>query len=152
MKYATRLAVLGLMLTVGCAAAPTELAEQDMTAIRARLDDIARHAGAEDNAAWANDYTEDAVFMAANEPAVRGRAALQKGGETGPKVTSLTFSDVQIHGRGNLAWATSAYSVTLEGVPAQDIGKQLLVLERQSDGSWRTLAASINSDRPASGG
>ena len=63
-------------------------------------------------------------------------------------VTSLTFSDIQIHGSGELAWATSAYSLTTEGVPEPDTGKQLVVLQRQADGSWLTLAVSVSSDLP----
>jgi ketosteroid isomerase-like protein len=106
---------------------------------------------AEDNAAWANDFTEDGIFMIGNTPAVRGRAAIQKWGETRPNVTSLTFSDIQIDGRGDLAWATSAYSSTVEGMPEPDTGKQLVVLQRQADGSWRTVAASVSSDLPPSG-
>ncbi len=148
MKQVIRWAGLGLALTLGCAPTATELSEEDLAAIRLRFDEVARHVSAEDNAAWANDFTEDAVFMIANTPAVRGRAAIQEWGETGLNVTSLTFSDIQIHGSGDLAWATSAYSMTVEGVPEPDTGKQLVLFQRQADGSWLTLAASVSSDLP----
>jgi len=152
MKQGTRLATLGLVLTLlGCAPPASEPSEADLAAIRERFDEVARHVSAEDNAAWANDFTEDGIFMIGNTPAVRGRAAIQKWGETGPKVTSLTFSDIQIHGRGDLAWATSAYSLTMEGMPKPDTGKQLVVLQRQVDGSWLTVAVSVSSDLPPSG-
>lgn len=152
MKQVTRLTTLGLVLTLlGCAPSTSELSDADLAAIRERFDEVARHVAAEDKAAWANDFTEDGIFMIGNTPVVRGRAAIQKWGETGPKVTSLTFSDVEIHGGGNLAWATSAYSLTMEGVPNPDTGKQLVVLQRQADGSWLTVAASVSSDLPPSG-
>ncbi len=63
-------------------------------------------------------------------------------------VTSLTFSDIQIHGSGDLAWATTASSFTVEGVPEPNIGKQLVVLQRQADGAWLTLAVSVSPDLP----
>ena len=148
MKQIPRLAMIGLVFTLGCAPPAAELSEADLAAIRHRFDEVARHVSVEDNAAWANDFTENGIFMIANTPAVRGRAAIREWGETGPKVTSLTFSDIEIHGSGDLAWATSAYSVTFEGVPNPDTGKQLLVLRRQADGSWLTAAASVSSDLP----
>ena len=151
MKQMTRLAMVGILFTLGCTNPGGDLSEADLTAIRERFDEIASHVSAEDNAAWANDYTEDGIFMYGNTPAIKGRAAIQKWGETGRKVTSLTFSDIQIHGSGDLAWATSALSVTYEGVPEPDKGKQLVVLQRQADGSWLSVAASVSSDLPPSG-
>jgi hypothetical protein len=47
-----------------------------------------------------------------------------------------------------LAGLTSAYQLSIEGAAAPDIGKQLVVLQRQDDGTWRTLAASVSSDLP----
>ena len=151
MKAITLVSVSVLTAVLSCAPQPSELAATDLTAIRQRFDSVARHVSAEDNAAWARDFTPDAVFMFANTPAVRGREAIQKWGETGPKATSLTFTDLQIHGAGDLAWATSAYSLTLEGIPVPDTGKQLVVLQRQADGSWLTIAASVSSDLPVPG-
>jgi len=148
MKRVNRFGMLGLALTLGCASSAAELSEPDVAAIRHRFDEVARHVSAEDNAAWANDFTQDGIFMFGNMPVVRGRAPIQKWGESGPKATSLTFSDIQIHGRGDLAWATSAYSLKLEGIPNEDRGKQLVVLQRQPDGTWLTAAGSVSSDLP----
>jgi ketosteroid isomerase-like protein len=151
MKQVNRLGILSLAWTLGCAPSGTDLSATDLAAIHQRFDEIARHVSAENNAAWANDFTQDGVFMFGNMPVVRGRAAIQKWGESGQKVTSLSFSDIQIHGRGDLAWATSAYSLKVEGVPDQDRGKQLVVLQRQPDGTWLTAAGSVSSDLPPSG-
>ncbi len=151
MKQVTRLAMVAIVFALGCTQSASDLTEADLAAIRERLDEVARHVSAEDNAAWANDYTEDGIFMIGNQPAFRGRAAIQKWGETGPKATSLTFSDIQIHGSGDLAWVTSTSSLTLEGVPKPDAGKQLVVLQRQADGSWLSVAASVSSNLPPSG-
>ena len=151
MKAVTLVGVLVLTSVLACVPQASELSATDLTAIRQRFDEVARHVSAEDNAAWANDVTPDAVFMFGNAPAVRGREAIQRWGESGPRVTSFTFSDLQIHGVGDLAWATSAYSSTMEGILVPDTGKQLVVLQRQADGSWLTIAASVSTDLPAAG-
>jgi len=151
MKQVTRLVIVAIVFALGCTAPAGDLSEEDLTAIRERLDDLARHGGAEDNVAWANDFTEDGIFLIGNTPALRGRATIQKWGETGIKLTSFTFSDIQIHGSGDLAWATCAYSLTLEGVTEPETGKELHVLQRQTDGSWLLVAVSVSSDLPPSG-
>ena len=151
MKQVTRLVIVAIVFALGCTTPARDLSEADLVTIRERLDDCARHGGAEDNVAWANDFTEDGIFLIGNTPALRGRATIQKWGETGMKLTSLTFSDIQIHGSGDLAWATCAYSMTLEGVTEPVTGKELHVLQRQADGSWLLVAVSASSDLPPSG-
>lgn len=148
MKHMMQAIVIGVGLTVGCTPQSAELTDADRTAIRQHIDEVARHIAAGDNEAWANDFTEDGIFMIANSPAVRGRDAIQAWGEAGPGVTSITFSDIEIFGSGDLAWATSAVSVSVEGAPGPDTSKQLVVLERQLDGSWLAAAASVSSDLP----
>ena len=150
MKQVTRLVIVAIVFAVGCTTPERDLSEADLAAIRERLDDFARHAGAEENVEWANGFTEDGIFLIGNTPALQGRATIQKWGETGMKLTSLTFSDIQIHGSGALAWATCAYSLMLEGVTEPETGKELHVLQRQADGSWLFVAASISSDFPPS--
>ena len=148
MKPAMGSIAIGVALLLGCTPAPAELSDADRDAIRQHLEDLARHVAADDNVAWANDYTEDGIFMIANTPPLRGRAALQAWGESGREVIDISFSDYEISGAGDLAWATSAISVTVAGAPDPDTAKQLLVLERQSDGSWLVAAASVSSDLP----
>ena len=152
MKSATGFAILGSLFLVSCAAPIAELSESDRAAIQSRFDEIERHVSAEDNAAWANDFTPDGVFMGANAPAVRGRAAIQQFGETNVKVTSLAFSDIEVHGSGDIAYATGTYTLMAEGFTMPDVGKFLVAMQRQPDGSWLHAAASVNSDLPPAGG
>lgn len=151
MKQLTLLPILGLVLTLGCAPQAAELSDDDLAAIRQQFDDVVRHLSANDRAAWANDFTEDGLFMIGNSPMVRGRAAIQEWGESSPAIVSIAFSDIEIHGRGDLAWAVSSTTLTLEGVAGTDRGKQLVVLERQPDGSWLTVAANVSTDLPLPG-
>ncbi len=142
-----------LALALGCTPPPSaELTEDDLAAIRHRFDELARHLSPEDNVAWSQDYTEDAQFMWEGRPMIRGREALFEFGENdSPVALSISLSDIEIHGSGDWAWATSNYVVTIEGVEGPVPGKQLLVLERQPDGTWLFAAAAVSSDLPPPG-
>ena len=146
-----------LALALGCTPpAPAELTEDDLAAIQHRFDENARHLSPEDNEAWANDFTEDVQFMFQNGPVIRGRQALRAWGEdtseTGsPVALSVSFSDIEIHGSGDWAWATSNSVATLEGVEGLNRLKQLYVLQRQPDGTWLIAAAHTSPDLPLPG-
>ncbi len=142
-----------LVFALGCTPPPpAELTEDDLAAIQHRFDEVARHLSPEDNEAWANDFTEDAQFMFQNTPMIRGREAIREWGETGsPVALSVSFSDIEIHGSGDWAWATSSYVATFEGAEGPDRGKQLVVFRRQPDGTWLTAAAHVSSDLPPPG-
>ena len=142
-----------LALALGCTPPPSaELTEDDLAAIRHRFDEVVRHLSPEDNEAWANDFTEDGQFMWPGTPTIRGREALYGFGENdSPVALSVSFSDIEIHGSGDWAWATSSYTMTVEGAEGPDRGKQLVVLQRQPDGTWLTAAAHVSSDLPPPG-
>ncbi len=146
-------ACLALALALGCTPPPSaELTEDDLAAIRHRFDEVARHLSPEDNEAWTNDFTEDGQFMNPGWPTIRGREALYEFGENdSPVALSASFTDIEIHGSGDWAWATSRTAVTFEGVEGPDRGKQLVVLQRQSDGTWLTAAVHVSSDLPPPG-
>ena len=146
-----------LALTLGCTPPPSaELTDADRDAIRQFLDEVARNLSPEDNEAWANGFTEDGLMMFQNTPVIRGRQAIRAWGEdtteTGsPVALSVSFSDIEIHGSGDWAWATSNVVATFEGVDGPVALKQLVVLERQPDGTWLTAAAHVSSDLPPPG-
>ncbi len=146
-------ACLALALALGCSPPPSaELTEDDLAAIRHRFDEVARHLSPEDNEAWANDFTEDGQIMYSGWPTIRGREALYEFGENdSPVALSASFSDIEIHGSGDWAWATSRTVLTFEGVEGPVPGKQLVVLQRQSDGTWLTAAVHASSDLPPPG-
>ena len=146
-----------LALALGCAPpAPTELSEDDRAAIRAYFDELARVLSPEDNEAWANGFTEDGMMMFQFTPTIRGRQALRAWGEdtsaTGsPVALSVLFSDIEIHGSGDWAWATTNVVATFGGVDGPVALKQLIVLERQPDDTWLTAAAHVSSNVPPPG-
>jgi predicted ester cyclase/ketosteroid isomerase-like protein len=125
-----------------------ELSKADLAAIREHFDSVARHLTANNHEAWTHEFTDDAVFQFMHTPAVRGRKAMRAWAEAMPKVERITFGDIQIHGGGDTAWATTTYRVTFSGQAVPDVGKQLDVLRRQADGSWLSVATSVSSDLP----
>jgi hypothetical protein len=78
---------------------------------------------------------------------VRGRAALLEWGKAFPPIESLSFSDIQVTGEGNMAYGSSSYALKLKGMPL-DHGKQLGVFRRTPGGVWEIQAVSFNSDLP----
>ena len=146
-----------LALTLGCApSSPAELTDADREAIRQYWDEVARNLSPEDNEAWANGFTEDGLIMFESAPTIRGRQALRAWGEdaseTGsPVALSVSFSDIEIHGSGDLAWVTTNSTATFEGVEEPVQMRQLAVLERQPDGTWLTAAAHVSSNVPPPG-
>src|SRR5687767_8647479 len=76
--WATVLFTLASLGAAGCRApADPALATADATALRAALAAYLDAANAGDSAGWAALYTEDAVMMPPNSPAVEGRAAIE---------------------------------------------------------------------------
>jgi len=146
-----------LALAIGCTPTPpAELTDADREAIRQYLDGVVRSLSPEDNEAWANGFTEDVPFMFENTPTIRGRQTLRAWGEdtseTGsPVALSVSFSDIEIHGSGDLAWVTNNSTSTFQGLDEPISLKQLLVLERQLDGTWLTAASHVSSNGPPPG-
>jgi len=144
------LAGLVAVSAIGCAQGPRALTEDEVAAIREVFDAVPRYINAGDYASFANEtFTERALFMPPNAPAVTGRAGIQAWVEENP-VSNLSFSDTEIRGSGDLAWGHGAYTFEAEGLPEPEVGKQLVVLVRQGEGEgrWWVVAVSFNSDLP----
>ncbi len=150
-------AALGLAVVSTACEPPAQeaagLSEEDVAAIRAASKAFAEAMLAGDWATLAGFYSEDAVFMPANEPAVKGRAAIQAWHEAAHATTTqFTAPPVEIDGRGDLAyvWGTYSFTFTPEGAPEpiHDSGKWVAVSRKQPDGSWLTVVNIFNSDLP----
>ncbi len=124
---------------------PADLTDQDHATIRGMFDATPGYVLAGDWAAWAGQYSVDAVLQPPNAPPVTCREAIQAWGEAFPSVAEISFSSVQVMGQADLAYGTSAYTMTLEGAPA-DTGKQMAVFRRTPTGGWEVVALSFNSD------
>ncbi len=129
------------------------LSDEDVAAIRAAAQSYAEAQLANDYAAVASHYTEDAVFMSPNTPLVEGRAAIQAAleGSRGT-VTEYSNTPVEIEGRGDLAYARGIFTMAsaIEGMPepVRDTAKYLVILRKQPDGAWLITLVCWNSDLP----
>lgn len=129
------------------------LSEEDVAAIEAVVQSYAEAQLANDWAAAAEHFTEDAVAMAPNAPLIEGRAAIQAALEGQPgTVTEYSNTPVEIEGRGDLAYVRGIGSVAsaVEGMaePVRDTYNYLAIMRKQPDGAWRMTQVCWNSDLP----
>jgi len=155
MKRFVTLVVVGFISAglVACQGA-AGLSDQDKTAIRKVVEDTSKMmpAAKPDFAAYsAMYYTEDATILAANYPAVKGRAAIQAMFEMMPPMSAFKTEIVDLDGRGDLAYVRGNYTMTLAppGAPAiNDQGKYIEVWKKGADGAWKVSYDSWTSDLP----
>jgi len=148
-RFAPALAVVAILDLAACQRPPAVLSEADHQAIQAVSDQLAQHILAKNSDAITELYTEDAVFMPPNQPAVVGRAAIREFQTTFPPLVAFSLTNEVIEGVGDLAYVRGRYRMTLaiEGSPA-DSGKYFEIRRRQADGSWKLAADIFNSDVP----
>ena len=149
---------LGLVVC-GCATQGSEggpLSDADVAAIKQLAEEeVVDVLLAGDWAAFGAAFTEDAVRFPPNEPLQEGRATIEEWATA--NWSQLTFLEgsqtvMGVDGRGDLAFAWGSYSFTAEvpGMeePIEDVGKFLVVLRKQPDGSWLVSHSIYNADNP----
>ena len=151
------LAAFALVVTSTACQPPAQeaagLSEEDVGAIESTVASYVQSALASDFAEWAALHTEDAVRLPPNQPAVKGRAAIQNWGAAF-SLTDFTITPLEIDGRDGLAYARVTYSysgtLTAEGMSevVTDSGRGVWLLRKQPDGSWLLAVDIWNSDLP----
>ena len=122
-------------------------------AIVAVADQYVKATLAGDAQAVAALYTDDAVEMPPNEPAAKGRAAIQQLYERNfkaAKISDFTLTHVESRSSGDTGYDIGTYvqSITPTGGTAmKDTGKYTVILKRIG-GSWKVAYAIYNSDLP----
>lgn len=102
-------------------------------------------------------YTDDALVLYPDQPAVQGKAAINAYFKTlfaefPQNQFELTSAEIEIVG----PWAFDRGAYRWKGIPraggepAEDNGKYLVILQRQADGEWKVARDMDNSDRPKS--
>lgn len=152
MKSITKLPVLAVLAVsvAACAGGAASLSDADIATIEETAESFAAAAN-DDWGGVAAFYTEDAVLMPPNGPAVQGRAAIEAFFGAFPPMSGFTLNPVEIDGRGDLAFVRGTYSMTMEieGMPpVQESGKYIEIRRKQEDGSWLLAADIFNSDTP----
>lgn len=143
------LAVILGMSVAGCQSSPAPLSEADIAAHHAMSQEFLDRVHAGDWVGLSEMYTEDAVVMQPNQPALVGRAAIHDFWAAMPPIKELRFIDDEIIGEGDLAYVYGRYWLVFDqpGAPS-DEGKYLDVRRRQPDGRWLYVAEMANSSLP----
>ena len=156
--------VFQLCLTYGCqkgeevAEEPESevgvLSSEDEAALKKFLDEISQFVLASDWEALSQQYTEDAMFLPPNSPAIQGRESFLQM-FAGVKITEHSHNLVEvlgvcgdrIFGRGVFAW-----TMNVEGSPEpiSQSGKWVGVLKKQLDGKLQIALHIWNLNPPPS--
>jgi ketosteroid isomerase-like protein len=125
------------------------LSEEDAAAIRVVIEENEQAGLAGDWASFFSHFTEDAVIMWPNSPAVEGLVAIKRANWV--RAIEWETSIVQIDGQGDLAFVRGTYSLLLDYEGAVKEGAKFLdILRKQPDGSWLFAIWINNSDLPLS--
>ena len=147
--------VLPLCFYLGCqATAPTGLTDQDRVAIQKVSEDGIKMLNAQDKdfeAFVKFYYTENAMTLSPNEPAIVGRANQIAWYKAFPPF-ELKEEILALDGREDLAYARLSGTLKLIKPGAAesiaDTIKGLEIWKKQKDGSWKVLCDIFNSDLP----
>lgn len=92
---------------------------------------------------------DDVVYMPADHPALRGRAALRTWLDAFPPIKQFVQPIEVIDGWGDVAMSRGAFTVTFEvdGAPVENSGKVLSSWKRDESGRWMVTAVCWNWDR-----
>ncbi|GMQ80997.1 MAG: hypothetical protein BMS9Abin05_0427 [Rhodothermia bacterium] len=145
---------LGLLLTA-CQTSPesdaisTEADVESLTELISQYDAVVN---ARDVEAFLAFYTDNAVRMIPNEPVFIGKASFESRAIEGFSNTEedLRSTIEEIHVSGD--WAsmrlsyTDTYTPSGADSPIDEIGKWLILFERQEDGSWKMATEIWNVD------
>jgi uncharacterized protein (TIGR02246 family) len=130
--------------------------ESDKDAIRALLAEASAAHRAGDPERWTAVFTEDAVIMSPDRPAITGRQAVaQLGREQFARFKSTAeIKPVEIEVCGDWAFArtavTGAFTPKDGSAPMKLDYKEIAIYRRQPDGTWKVARLIGNSNRPTS--
>lgn len=147
-----RVTVLLTAMACGLESEPRgTLTADDVAALRAIAEQDASIVLARDWETLTARFAPAAVRMPPNAPAIEGREAIREFLESQPPMSAFAFRMLDLQGDGQIAYMRAAWSVTVtlsDAAEFSDAGKILIVFEKQSDGSWLTVADAWNSDMP----
>lgn len=149
MRQNGRVAASALLLSALACQPAGPLSDADIAGIEATSEAFHQAALANDWAGLAATYTEDAVLMPPNEPPIEGRADIQRWFASFPPVTAFELENIEIDGRGDLAYVRGTFMLTIapEGMdPITDTAKFIEIRRKQPDGSWLLSRDVFNSD------
>ncbi len=116
-------------------------------------DQWSKAAGAKDLEKTVSFYSDDAIVLPPNAPAITSKGGLRemwKGFLDSVASISWKVTRVEVAKSGDMAYLTGSYE-TAGNDGTKERGKYLEVWEKQADGSWKCGADMFSSDLPAEG-
>ena len=134
---------------------PSEIRATAEAAIRAADAAGLKAAQAKDIVGATSNYADDASWLPPHAPLVQGKEAIRSAwaqflAAPGLKI-DWQITKIEVSGAGDMAYALYKYQMTMSapnGAPIGDRGKDMAVWVKQSDGKWKMVADSFNSDMP----
>ena len=151
MNRFSSLMVAAAVALTACQTGPASLSEADLAAIgevRAAMVNASLTGDADAGAAL---YAEDAIQLPPNAPAVRGRAAIREADAALGALSTFELRPEETWGVGDFAYDRGTYSLSVQmpdTATYREVGKYLVLLRRQTDGSWKMTTAMWSSDAP----
>lgn len=154
---------LWLLLLAGCASAPPA-PTVDLAAEEAKLREVeasqVKNFAAKDVDKIINFYADDATFMVAGIPAVKGKDAIKKtlAAFLADPNLKLEFGPqrVEVGKSGDVAFTQGSYQMTATDAktkkPIADKGSYVTGYRKQADGSWKAVSDINVSEVPPAGG
>jgi uncharacterized protein (TIGR02246 family) len=150
------LVVLGVACANAPAPPPPDTRAADVQAIKDLEASWVKDANSKDADKWASYFTEDGSGLYPGAATLNGKAAIKAA--MAPMLAdpnfALTFqsSRAMASKGGDMVYSQGTYSMTMTDPktkkPMTDKGKYLTVYTKQSDGSWKAVADTFNSDSP----
>ena len=131
--------------------------EVALAAIDGRRDAHVAALNAGDADGCAAQFTEDGVQMPPNTSANEGRSMIRSWSQAFVDQYRSQFAPTvnEVRVAGDLAFERGGYTISLDpkagGPPIQDVGKYIMVYQRESGGTWRIACDIWNSDSPLPG-
>lgn len=139
----------------GCQQEAVDTRAQDERAIREADAATLKAAQVNDVDGAVANYADDASWLPPNAPMVNGKTAIRAGwakliGSRGFTI-DWQIDKLEVGRAGDLAYTIYTYQLGLEGAngkPFTDQGKDMAVWKKQSNGTWKIVADTFNSDLP----
>src|ERR1043165_2989110 len=157
------LVLVSLLLLSACQRQATTTLADTRSADEATLRNLdtewSKAAGAKDVDKTASYYSDDALVLPPNMPAINGKQGARAMWQGMFSVSGFgggwKASKVEVARSGDLAYVTGTYELSetdAKGKPMTDKGKYLEVWKKQGDGTWKCVVDMFNSDLPSDAG
>ncbi|MGH7467311.1 MAG: YybH family protein [Longimicrobiales bacterium] len=143
-----------LILLVGVIGCQVQSATQqtlatDSAAIEKAVQAMTEASGRGDWESWASWFTDDAIVMVPNRPAIAGRSNIRAFVQDWPPIKGSGVELLELEIRADLAYVRGRYRMRMampDGRMVDDSGKTVEIWRKQGDGRWLVARDISSSD------